>query len=60
VFPPGVWTFEGSSGEVKVKLKAPQLKVNTTEALAAGVREGMGIGLIPIYSALNGLRSGEL
>jgi DNA-binding transcriptional LysR family regulator len=24
------------------------------------VREGMGVGLLPIYSAISGLRSGEL
>jgi DNA-binding transcriptional LysR family regulator len=30
------------------------------EALAVGVREGMGLGLLPIYSAIAGLRSGQL
>jgi DNA-binding transcriptional LysR family regulator len=34
--------------------------VNVAEALAVAVREGMGIGLIPIYSAISGLRSGQL
>jgi DNA-binding transcriptional LysR family regulator len=36
------------------------LEVNTPEALVTGVREGLGIGLIPIYSAISGLRNGEL
>jgi hypothetical protein len=39
---------------------APTLQINVAEALAAAVREGMGLGLLPLYSAISGLRSGEL
>jgi DNA-binding transcriptional LysR family regulator len=34
--------------------------VNVAEAMAVAVCNGMGVGLIPIYSAISGLRSGEL
>jgi DNA-binding transcriptional LysR family regulator len=59
-FPSNVWTFDGPNGEVSVRCRPALLEVNTPEALATGVREGLGIGLIPIYSAIDGLRNGEL
>ncbi len=59
-FPMNVWTFGGPDGEQTIRLRPAMLEVNTPEALAAGVRESLGIGLIPIYSAIGGLRNGEL
>jgi DNA-binding transcriptional LysR family regulator len=59
-FPMNVWTFDGRGEEVLVRLRPATLEVNTPEALAAAVREGLGIGLVPIYSAIGGLRNGEL
>jgi DNA-binding transcriptional LysR family regulator len=41
-------------------LGAATFQVNVAEALVVAVREGMGIGLVPIYSAMSGLRSGQL
>jgi DNA-binding transcriptional LysR family regulator len=59
-FPMNVWTFDGPKGKESVRFQPASLEVNTPEALATGVREGLGIGLIPIYSAISGLRNGEL
>jgi DNA-binding transcriptional LysR family regulator len=60
VFPTDEWTFDGPSGQETIALGSSTFQVNVAEALAVAVREGMGIGLIPIYSAIAGLRSGEL
>ncbi|WP_118180600.1 LysR family transcriptional regulator [Paraburkholderia phosphatilytica] len=60
VFPADVWTFDGPNGQDTCELGAATFQVNVAEALAVAVREGMGIGLIPIYSAISGLKSGEL
>lgn len=59
-FPMSAWTFDGPDGEKSVRLRPAMLEVNTPEALAACVREGLGVGLIPIYSAIDGLCNGEL
>ncbi len=40
-------------------LAPPPFRVNVAEALAAGIREGMGIGVLPLYSAIAGLRNGD-
>ncbi|HVE06572.1 MAG TPA: LysR family transcriptional regulator [Paraburkholderia sp.] len=60
VSPPDEWVFDGPSGKETVALGAGTFVVNVAEALAVAVREGMGIGLLPIYSAIAGLRSGQL
>jgi DNA-binding transcriptional LysR family regulator len=60
VFPTAQWQFSGPDGEETINLGAASFQVNVAEAMAVSVREGMGIGLLPIYSAIGGLRSGEL
>ncbi|WP_296661723.1 LysR family transcriptional regulator [Paraburkholderia sp.] len=60
VFPMSQWQFSGPDGEQTINLPTPVFQVNVAEAMAVAVREGMGIGLLPIYSAISGLRSGEL
>ncbi|HEY1998317.1 LysR family transcriptional regulator [Paraburkholderia sp.] len=60
IFPIDEWTFYGPNGEEECSLGATTFRVNVAEALAVAVGEGMGIGLLPSYSAINGLRSGEL
>jgi DNA-binding transcriptional LysR family regulator len=54
------WTFRGPRGLERFAPRSAAFRVNTAEALAVAVREGMGIGLLPWYSALDGLRSGKL
>ncbi|TAM01756.1 MAG: LysR family transcriptional regulator [Paraburkholderia sp.] len=60
VFPLSQWHFSGPDGEQIINLPTPVFQVNVAEAMAVAVREGMGVGLLPIYSAISGLRSGEL
>ena len=54
------WSFDGPNGEESIALGPATFQINNAEALAVAVREGMGIGLLPTYSAASGLRSGEL
>lgn len=60
VFPSAQWQFTGPDGETSINLGPATFQVNVAEACAVAVREGMGVGLLPIYSAISGLRSGEL
>ncbi|CAB3642120.1 LysR family transcriptional regulator [Paraburkholderia rhynchosiae] len=60
VFPPDKWAFDGPNGEETITLGTATFQVNVAEAMAVAVTSGMGVGLIPIYSAISGLRSGEL
>ncbi|MFM0594731.1 MULTISPECIES: LysR family transcriptional regulator [Paraburkholderia] len=60
VFPTDKWTFDGPNGEETVALGSSRFQVNVAEAMAVAVSRGMGVGLIPIYSAISGLRSGNL
>lgn len=60
VFPASQWQFTGPQGTETIDLGPATFQVNVAEAMAVGVREGMGVGLLPIYSAISGLRSGEL
>ncbi|MEM5447959.1 LysR family transcriptional regulator [Paraburkholderia guartelaensis] len=60
VFPTSQWQFTGPEGEATIDLGPATFQVNVAEAMAVAVREGMGVGLLPIYSAISGLRSGEL
>jgi DNA-binding transcriptional LysR family regulator len=60
VFPTAQWRFSGPNGDETINLGPATFQVNVAEAMAVSVREGMGIGLLPIYSAIGGLRSGEL
>lgn len=61
VFPASQWQFTGPDGrDETIDLGPATFQVNVAEAAAVAVREGMGVGLLPIYSAIGGLRSGEL
>jgi DNA-binding transcriptional LysR family regulator len=60
VFPSNEWAFEGPRGRETFALGTANFCVNVADALAVAVAQGMGVGLLPFYSAANGLRSGEL
>ena len=60
IFPAHEWVFQGPRGRETFAHGGAKFCVNVAEALAVAVGEGMGIGLLPFYSAANGLRSGEL
>ncbi|MFM0098677.1 LysR family transcriptional regulator [Paraburkholderia nemoris] len=60
IFPTDKWIFDGPNGEETINLGPTTFQVNVAEAMAVAVSSGMGVGLIPIYSAISGLRSGDL
>jgi DNA-binding transcriptional LysR family regulator len=59
LFPGNQWSFEGPGGTSQIELNAA-FRVNSGEAMAEAIRQDMGIGLLPSYSALAGLRDGSL
>lgn len=58
-FPPHEWLLEGPNGSELIVVHGP-LRVNIAESLAVAIREGMGIGTLPLYAAVRGLRDGTL
>jgi DNA-binding transcriptional LysR family regulator len=53
------WLLEGPDGTVEMEVDGP-VQVNIAESLAVGIREGMGIGMLPVYAAIEALRNGTL
>jgi DNA-binding transcriptional LysR family regulator len=53
------WTLEGPEGRVEMYVDGP-LQVNIAESLAVAICEGIGIGMLPVYAAIEGLRNGKL
>ncbi|WP_168787504.1 LysR family transcriptional regulator [Paraburkholderia aromaticivorans] len=58
-FPPHEWLLEGPGGSELISVHGP-LQVNIAESLVVAIREGMGIGMLPLYAAVDGLRNGTL
>jgi DNA-binding transcriptional LysR family regulator len=58
-FPVREWSLEGPDGKETISIDAP-FTVNLAESLLFAIRSGMGIGLLPLYSAVDGLRDGSL
>ena len=58
--PLGQWHFEGVDDPVFRLGRPVPFTVNVSEALAEAIREGMGIGPLPISVALPALRDGSL
>ncbi|MDY7578392.1 LysR family transcriptional regulator [Herbaspirillum sp. RTI4] len=59
VSPLNEWTLEGPGGKEVVAIKS-NFHVNVAEAMLLGIKEGMGIGVLPIYSAVDALRAGTI
>ncbi|MDR5826203.1 LysR family transcriptional regulator [Caballeronia sp. LZ043] len=53
------WVLEGPDGNVEMRVNGP-VQVNIAESLAVAIREGSGIGMLPVYAAVEGLRNGSL
>ncbi len=58
--PPGEWAAEGEGSETFPHDSATPLQVNSPDAMALAIREGMGIGPLPVPVALPGLADGSL
>ncbi|WP_207005047.1 LysR family transcriptional regulator [Trinickia mobilis] len=54
------WIFNGPRGVESHELPRATFQVNGTEAMAAAVREGMGIAILPTFTVIDWLSSGEL
>lgn len=54
------WAFEGPKGAVTVTIPESPIHVNTADAMTTAILSGMGIGIQPIASAVDGLRAGTL
>ena len=58
-FPEREWLLEGPDDSEFLRVRSP-LQVNIAESLVVAIREGMGIGMLPLYAAVDGLRNGTL
>ncbi|NPT39697.1 LysR family transcriptional regulator [Paraburkholderia xenovorans] len=58
--PSAQWVFDGPDAQVFRHTRLTPLTVNVAEALAEAIREGMGIGPLPLSLALPGFRDGSL
>jgi DNA-binding transcriptional LysR family regulator len=54
------WVFEGPQGLETVNVPVSPLHINTADGMATAIKNGMGIGIQPIASAVEGLRAGAL
>ncbi|GAC1035760.1 LysR family transcriptional regulator [Pseudomonas sp. No.117] len=54
------WQFEGPDGTETFRIGETPFQVNTGDAMTEALRQGLGIGVLPIYSAVDGLRDGSL
>ncbi|MGU7779058.1 LysR family transcriptional regulator [Burkholderia sp. PU8-34] len=53
------WALTGPDGEEHAVPVLPVFRANDADALAVGVRDGMGVGLLPRHAAMSGLRNGD-
>ncbi|MEK6347178.1 MAG: LysR family transcriptional regulator [Burkholderia sp.] len=56
----GEWELVGPGGRDNVSVTTAPFRVNTYEAMAVAIREGMGIGILPVYAAIEAMRSGDI
>ncbi|KHL74101.1 LysR family transcriptional regulator, partial [Pseudomonas putida] len=60
VIPLEKWLFDGPEGQELVNITSSPFQVNSADAMKTAIRSGMGMGVLPIYSAIDGLRDGSL
>lgn len=60
IMPVENWAFEGPDGVETVNVPVSPFHVNTADAMTVAIKNGMGIGIQPIASAVDGLRAGTL
>ncbi|MNZ36321.1 HTH-type transcriptional regulator DmlR [compost metagenome] len=54
------WLLDGPDGQELVTVEHTHFQVNTVDAMTVALRAGMGIGALPVYSALQSLQDGSL
>ncbi|SEJ32436.1 LysR family transcriptional regulator [Paraburkholderia tropica] len=55
----GLWVLDGPDGATEVSVNGV-LQTNVSELIASGVKRGMGIGILPLFAAVDGLIDGSL
>lgn len=60
VMPAECWSFAGPRGVQEVNVPLSPLHVNTADGMTVAIKSGMGIGIQPIASAVEGLKAGTL
>jgi DNA-binding transcriptional LysR family regulator len=60
IMPAGNWEFKGPEGVETVNIPLSPFHVNTADAMTVAITNGMGIGIQPIASAVDGLKAGTL
>jgi DNA-binding transcriptional LysR family regulator len=54
------WFLNGPDGTETVKLPEAGFRINAADALAVALKEGIGIGALPLSTAVSALRDGSL
>ncbi|MDD0842858.1 LysR family transcriptional regulator [Pseudomonas sp. Gutcm_11s] len=54
------WLLDGPDGQEQVLIKQTPFQVNTADAMTEAIKAGIGIGALPLYSAVGGLGDGSL
>ncbi|MFJ3469035.1 LysR family transcriptional regulator [Pseudomonas sp. NPDC090203] len=60
VMPAECWSFDGPQGVQNVNVPVSPLHLNTADGMTIAIKNGMGIGVQPIASAVEGLKAGTL
>jgi len=60
VMPSENWVFEGPGGMESINISLSPFHINTADGMTVAIENGMGIGIQPIASAVDGLRRGTL
>lgn len=60
VMPVEHWSFEGPQGMETITIALSPFHINTADGMTIAIEKGMGIGIQPIASAVNGLRAGTM
>ena len=60
VMPVENWAFEGPKGVETVNVAVSPFHINTADGMTVAIKNGMGIGIQPIASAVDGLKAGNL
>ncbi|MDD2054583.1 LysR family transcriptional regulator [Pseudomonas putida] len=54
------WQFDGPEGQEQVVINSSPFLVNSADAMKTAIISGMGVGVLPVYAAIESLRNGSL